>query len=429
MVQLKIKDFGPIKEGYIENDGYITIPDVTLFIGDQGTGKSTIAKILSTCSWIEKALLRDSAIYELEFEGTTEFFDSAHEGDRYDLKYRLEYQNIHSYFSEKTYIEYIGKYYKIIYSNLKTLFISLHAADCNADYFLPQIMYVPAERNFISVVEGAKSVKNLPSPLYTFLDEYEDAIQALEGEQQKLPLDHFIYQYDNSIKQSIILGTKDNHRVSLAEASSGLQSSTPLFLVTNYLSKLVKGDYKSLSRRRLSLESEQSKNNMIDIVREVGADDWQEKEEILKIENRFRNHYFLNIVEEMEQNLFPKSQQRILYDLIRCVNTTLGNSLILTTHSPYVINYLSLAIKAFPIKEKIYAASKKSLIDKLNKIVPEDAIISGEKVAIYELDQEGTIKRLKTWGDNIPSDHNFLNESLMRTNDLFNELLELEDEI
>ena len=53
MSKIKIKNFGPIKEGCLENDGWIEIKKVTVFIGNQGSGKSTIAKLISTFTWIE----------------------------------------------------------------------------------------------------------------------------------------------------------------------------------------------------------------------------------------------------------------------------------------------------------------------------------------------------------------------------------------
>ena len=58
MSKIKIKNFGPIQEGYKENNGWIDISKVTVFIGNQGSGKSTVAKLISTFTWIEKALVR-----------------------------------------------------------------------------------------------------------------------------------------------------------------------------------------------------------------------------------------------------------------------------------------------------------------------------------------------------------------------------------
>lgn len=48
MSRLIIKNIGPIK------DVDIKLNKVNVFIGQQSSGKSTIAKIISFCSWLEK---------------------------------------------------------------------------------------------------------------------------------------------------------------------------------------------------------------------------------------------------------------------------------------------------------------------------------------------------------------------------------------
>ncbi|MBL4649786.1 MAG: AAA family ATPase, partial [Aureispira sp.] len=58
MAKLKVRNVGPIREGLKSNNGFIDFKGVTLFIGNQGSGKSTIAKLFSTLSWLEKALVR-----------------------------------------------------------------------------------------------------------------------------------------------------------------------------------------------------------------------------------------------------------------------------------------------------------------------------------------------------------------------------------
>ena len=39
-------------------DGWIDIEKVTVFTGNQGSGKSTVAKLVSTFTWMEKVLTR-----------------------------------------------------------------------------------------------------------------------------------------------------------------------------------------------------------------------------------------------------------------------------------------------------------------------------------------------------------------------------------
>ena len=58
MSKIKVKNFGPIREGFQDNGGWIEISKATVFIGNQWSGKSTLAKLISIFTWIEKALVR-----------------------------------------------------------------------------------------------------------------------------------------------------------------------------------------------------------------------------------------------------------------------------------------------------------------------------------------------------------------------------------
>ena len=49
MARLQIENFGPVKKCDIE------ISLLTVLVGNQGTGKSTVAKLYSSLVWLEKA--------------------------------------------------------------------------------------------------------------------------------------------------------------------------------------------------------------------------------------------------------------------------------------------------------------------------------------------------------------------------------------
>ncbi len=58
-VYLKIRNYGPLTEGSCGLDGgFMRIPKYTVFIGDQGSGKRTAAKLYSSSAWLEKAFIR-----------------------------------------------------------------------------------------------------------------------------------------------------------------------------------------------------------------------------------------------------------------------------------------------------------------------------------------------------------------------------------
>jgi predicted ATPase len=86
----------------------------------------------------------------------------------------------------------------------------------------------------------------------------------------------------------------------------------------------------------------------------MNSDNLSEKEKSKQtslIKGRYFNKCFQNIVEEPEQNLFPSSQWEMLKSLLEFNNKNKGNRLIITTHSPYLINYLSISIQAYFFKK------------------------------------------------------------------------------
>lgn len=101
------------------------------------------------------------------------------------------------------------------------------------------------------------------------------------------------------------------------------------------------------------------------------------------------------------------------------------NKLILTTHSPYVVNYLTLAVKAAQIADK--AQGNESVLSKIAEIVPLSSLVNNTDLYVYEL-EGGEVRKLADY-DGIPSDENFLNVKLGDTNTAFDRLMEIEEEL
>ena len=159
----------------------------------------------------------------------------------------------------------------------------------------------------------------------------------------------------------------------------------------------------------------------------------KEKDKLTKsVQAKYFNKCFINIVEEPEQNLYPTSQQQMLNSLLEFNNQNKGNKLIMTTHSPYLINYLTLAVKAGNVFKTLTKKGFKigdSVYSQTNKIVPRLSTVAADDLAIYELnDITGTIKALGNF-KGIPSDKNYLNVSLGEVNRLYDSLLEIEEEL
>jgi predicted ATPase len=404
MSNILIRNFGPIRKGYSDNEGWMDIKKVTVFIGNQGSGKSTIAKLISTLSWIEKALIRGSL-------KESEILKKGY------LENQCKYQNIDEYFKPDTHIEYDGE--TIIFKYKSS--VSTVKFKTAKEYFLPKIMYVPAERNFISAVRNVKSLKGLPGTLYTFSDEYIKAAEDLKGNLD-LPINNVKFEYQKLNQLSSIVG--QDYKIRLSNASSGFQSLVPLYIVTKYLAeRLANGNSNNLSTEDISLEDENKIRKEVDaILSNTRLTDAVKQASLERLSSRYRYSSFLNIVEEPEQNLFPTSQQQILNSLLHFNNLESRNGLVMTTHSPYLINYLTLAVKAENLKNRI----KQRGLDELNEIVPLQSTIAAKDLIIYQLEEnEGTVAVLENY-NGIPSDENKLNEELGESNELYARLLEIQ---
>ncbi|MBL8434502.1 MAG: ATP-binding protein [Zoogloea sp.] len=414
MIRLRIKNFGPIGPGLSENDGWIDFKRVTVFIGNQGSGKSTVAKLFSTLSWIEKALVRGD--YEKKW---------------FERKGRLKSQFL-SYHRLENYletsgrggaeIEYEGDACGIRYAGG---LLEIEAKDYSR-YALPQVMYVPAERNFIAYVRSPRELKLSSESLKEFLTAFDEAKDSLRGS-LKLPINDSEVEYD---RLNDVLNLKGpGHRLRLTDASSGFQSFVPLYLVSLYLANRVQEGSGQSQQRMSAEETERFKKVAASILANESLTVEQVRTAISVLSARFTKKAFINIVEEPEQNLFPSSQWDILKSLLSFNSQGEHNRLVLTTHSPYIVNYLSLAIQGKHLQKRLIECQRQDLLPRLYEIVPERALLLAEEVAIYQCNErDGSIAALPRF-EGIPSDRNLLNEGLRKGNALFDQLLELEEAI
>ena len=413
MSKIKIKNFGPIKEGFTEGDGFMDVKKVTVFIGNQGSGKSTVAKLISTFSWMEKTLVRGD-------------YDNKWFSRKSKLKNQfLNYHRLENYLQNnghKTEIEYSGEAYHIKFEN-EVLTIT---EKINSTYDLPQIMYIPAERNFIAYVKSPKELKLSSDSLKEFLTEFDNAKDAMKGS-LKLPVSNVDIEYDK-LNDIVNIKGKDkdgkDYKVRLTESSSGFQSLVPLYLVSNYLAKGVKEATEANLGGMSSEEVERFKLLAAEIYSNETLTAEQRRAALSAISSKFNKTAFVNIVEEPEQNLFPTSQKSMLESLLEFNNMNEGNKLIMTTHSPYLLVYLTLCVEANSLKQKV---STDELKLKLCEIVPWESTLDGNDLVIYQLDEiNGTIEKLKNY-KGLPSDENELNNRLADANEDFSKLLDLED--
>lgn len=352
--RLIIKSFGPVK------DLDITFKKVTLFIGDQGTGKSCVAKLFSMFKWLEKVLTQKK--YKLNyFEQYNRF-----------LTMLCSYHRIESFVQNESYLKFESKLYVFVYSE-GSFKISDKSVEVDG---LSKIMYVPAERSIVSVAENkTKLLKELPDSSETFSDEFVNAKKYFKSGYE-LPFEGLRFEYDSLNEVGWISGT--GYKVRLINASSGIQSSLPMCMVSEYLSQMI------ADREEIKLSKEEKdklEKRVADIMQDDAISDSIKDMMIRQLSSANRYDCFINIVEEPELNLFPKSQMEVLRSLVAINASSDKNMLILTSHSPYSLAILNMLIMG----SKVYEKAGEDVKATVENILPHVYHLHENEVAAYRL--------------------------------------------
>lgn len=352
--RLIVKSFGPVK------DLDILFKKVTLFIGDQGTGKSCVAKLFSMFKWTEKVLSQKK--YKLSyFEQYNRF-----------QKMLCKYHRIESFVNESSYIKFKGDLYDFLYENG-----NFSVIDKNHEIKgISKVMYVPAERSIVSVAENkSKLLKELPDSSETFSDEFVNAKKFFQNG-YNLPFEGLRFEYDSLNDAGWIHGV--DYKVRLINASSGIQSSLPMCIVSEYLSsKISDKEEVKLSKE----EKDKLEKRVAEIMLNEEYSDSIKDMMIRQLSYANRYNQFINIVEEPELNLFPRSQMEVLFSLISNNASAEENMLVFTTHSPYslaIINTMIMGAKA-------YANATEEQRGQIEAILPVKYQINENEIAAYRL--------------------------------------------
>jgi hypothetical protein len=406
MTTIEIKNIGPIKE-VVE----ISLNRINVFMGPQSSGKSTIAKIISFCTWVEKDVA--TALSLSEYQENKTYF-----------KERLEsFHKIKGYFNYDSYIHYKSEVVDIVWENEEC---SISWVDKYA-YKRSKIAYIPSERNMVILPEARKSEFGNTN-IRSFLFDWFEARKKYSNENNLSVLNLGVnYYYVEGSEEDHIRCNNNGieYDILLSNASSGLQSITPLIAMIEYLTKWIY-DEDTISfeqderRQRVSkiLAVEKVLKPYYDKVDlpiedlqklvESFNEKLQEKEEKAvgyfddyKIisNNLFKTANSQFIIEEPEQNLFPETQRDLVYYFLQKCLDKEGNRLTLTTHSPYVLYALNNCMMAGLVSEKMGTNELSQLRCNLSKINPVD-------VSIYEI-REGVVSATIQGEDGLISDNYF----------------------
>ena len=266
----------------------------------------------------------------------------------------------------------------------------------------PKVMYIPAERNFVSAVHNLRNYAEENDHLQDFVNIwYQIKRKFLKSEALEvlnLGVKYFYSEKDYS--DNVI--TDDGKPLPLEAASSGLQSVIPLLAIFNWFSS---GIYQE--ERPFSPVEYEEVMNAIENLSEQQVDDKMKKmvERLTGfVSGKIYSHTQF-IVEEPEQNLFPITQCELLNYMVAAINHGKNHRLLLTTHSPYILNQFNLLFKAYDLRKQVGGAA-----------------LNYEDTGIYAI-MDGKLKNLKLKNAHLV-DPEYLSQFIA---DIYNQYESLDD--
>jgi ABC-type dipeptide/oligopeptide/nickel transport system ATPase component len=375
MAKIKIQNIGPISNVEIE------LNKANVIIGPQSSGKSVIAKIISYCQWVEKRNILDGEYKYDVYEQLLRF-------------HRLE----DNYFSADSLFEYHSDYIDISYKGEK-LEQSINLKRSSFEYQRSKNIYIPAERNFVSVIPNLHKYNETNDNIMSFVYDRYTAKQSFtkQRELSMLNLDIDFYN-DDKADTGILLLHKENKEISLRSGSSGLQSVVPLIVIIEYLTNIVYTEAHPLSVNEIQATSDSlSSKDFLDYISlKLKLPKAANKENMQVLVSNIisgviakRNSYYATnfIIEEPEQNLFPETQRDLIYYIFNKLQAEQKHSLLLTTHSPYILYAINNCLMGAVISSKLDSNAKEEFRSK-------DSWIHPDKVNLFEI-EKGTIHSIK----------------------------------
>ena len=317
---LSIENFGPLKKINLED-----ITPFTVLVGESGSGKSTIMKILVLFRYFYKKVvmrsyLRNSGISKSHF--------------RLRFNYFVKNNGFEGYVNDKTIISYKRGKYVIEYKNGK---LNLNITVADEDLSLDKMSFISDKRNVIpDILAKTVSVSNQNLYLNETWNDFMEATSDFSS--IVIPYLGVVLnkkRTPNGVK-FVVKNDADKYgayEIEFADSSSGMQNVAPLVTILDYFVNR----YDLIASFNRAVLSNLSDSDMLSKFRP--------ELDIGKI--KYRNLFFH--IEEPELSLYPSTQTELISQI---ANLCFENKkpkfktyCMMTTHSPYVVNYLNLLIK------------------------------------------------------------------------------------
>lgn len=357
MKVLTIHHIGPIK--HVE----LALKRINVIIGPQSAGKSCILKIACFCAWAEKRI-------QLE-QGKNGFADF-----EYVKNNLLVFHKLKSFLHEDSRIEYKSDFLGFVIDFAQESFeLKWGSTKKRFGYKRPRVSYIPAERNLVSSIPNWFDVKMDSTHLKNFIADWNYAHKLCDDHSALPVLDLGVkFFYDRQTDNDYVL-LDDDKKLELTDASSGLQSVIPMWVYLDYLFRKQYSPNEMLSAKTETENEEIAQhiyeNKYKKTVKQAGEDgkvfigkvgltkrlfaSKEDFEEFKQLVFAYTQTSHADIyLEEPEQNLFPLTQVKLVYELL-AKSALHQDCLFIATHSPYILYALNNCMLGYKVKDRIPA--------------------------------------------------------------------------
>ncbi len=342
--KLIIRNFGPITNVDLD------LRKVNVLIGEQGTGKSAIVKLISSIVKMSTG--------ETLTAGKTGLMRKEEFGKVEHLRRHLKVFGIEGYLTETTYIffdsplfefEFVEKDCRII----KTKLIK----GLEAELSHQGITFIPADRGAVNLLsnELLYSLNELSQDLPGYFVRFGQQFNRSKKHQKVYDFSETLgvsYKFENDQDQIVIA---NNKVIMLSDASSAVQTNIPMLVIL--------------------------KNQ------ELGKDNF----------GGHSSDFLTTILEEPELNCHPKLQNLLVKSIVLNAKPSIKENfrrvIFMTTHSPYILTSLNNLIYAHEVG-KIYPDEAEKVIERKYWLNPKD-------VSAYELKTDGTCEDIFNREENL----------------------------
>lgn len=310
-----IRNIGPItKASFVLNK-------VNLFIGPQSSGKSTVAKIVSFCLWLEKDVIM-------------------HLGkDHIDAQFMKEqlvlFHDMESYFKVSSYIYFHSDMIEFTYHSYEDF--ELRIVGDLQQGLMSKEAYIPSERNIIGI-SNISSLSLEDNYIRSFIFDWLSLRDKYQRGHEVPILDLGVRYVYNKVRGDTI-SLADGTEIDLAQSSSGIQALVPMLVYINYVTQWI---YEH--KLDTSFDKQEVINRAItQFVAEPHEGKVVKATELLShISNP---HSSKMVIEEGEMNIFPATQYELVKAIISMMDFSRGDTLLMTTHSPYIMTSINNLIQ------------------------------------------------------------------------------------